>query len=43
MTMKEASNYITPETEVIELKLECIICESPGGGGTENPNPGMGF
>ena len=41
--MEEKLVYLIPESDVIELKTERIICESPGGGGNENPgwNPGI--
>ena len=41
--MEEKTTYIIPSAEVIELKTERIICESPGGGGNEDPTPGSGF
>lgn len=41
--MEDKLEYINPETQEIELQLESIICESPGGGGSENPgwNPNI--
>ena len=41
--MEEKLDYMTPKVDVIELKTESIICESPGAGGSENPgwNPGI--
>lgn len=41
--MEEKLEYMNPKTDVVELKIENIICESPGGGGNEDPgwNPGI--
>ena len=41
--MEDKTTYITPNTVVIVLQTKRIICESPGGGGSESPEPGSGF
>jgi len=33
--MKKMTEYIAPNCEVIDVKTESIICESPGSGGGE--------
>jgi len=50
----EMKKYMTPEMEIVELKLQGILCGSPttdeggstadpGSGSGETPDPGMSF
>ncbi len=40
--MKKKQNYETPDLEVIELKIQGILCESnPGGSDPLNPGGGI--
>lgn len=35
--------YETPQSEVVELNTNGILCQSPGDGGSENPGGGIGI
>ncbi len=38
--MNNKTHYITPQSEVVELKTNGILCQSPGGGIDDYENGG---
>ena len=34
-TIREKKDYVSPNLRVTELKFEGLLCQSPGGGGSE--------
>ena len=41
--MDNHASYETPQSEVVKMKTNYILCQSPGSGGSENPGGGTGF
>ena len=35
---KEKQTYLSPETEILVVRFEGVVCQSPNGGFGEDPN-----
>jgi len=41
--LKEGREYIAPKSDIVNVTMNRIICESPENGGTEGGQQGGGF